>query len=64
MNNESFDIPQHRDAPTQDCKGKSKVYYSSFSRKLKKKGVLGPKKALQVRSLMNDKYFFPKEICQ
>ena len=35
MNNESFDIPQHRDAPTKDCKGKSKVHYSSSSRKLK-----------------------------
>ncbi|KAA0051016.1 protein phosphatase 2C and cyclic nucleotide-binding/kinase domain-containing protein [Cucumis melo var. makuwa] len=24
MNNESFDIPQQRDAPTKDCKGKLK----------------------------------------
>lgn len=35
MNSESFDIPQHRDAPTKDCKGKSKVRYSSSSQKLK-----------------------------
>ena len=31
MNNESFDIPQQRYAPTKDCKGKAKVHYSSFS---------------------------------
>ena len=35
MNSESFDIPQHRDGPTKDCKGKSKVRYSSSSQKLK-----------------------------
>ncbi|TYK18649.1 MuDRA-like transposase [Cucumis melo var. makuwa] len=38
MNNELFDIPQQRDAPTKDCKGKGKVDYSSSSRKLKTKG--------------------------
>ena len=37
MNSESFDIPQHRDAPTKDFKGKSKVHYNSSSRKLKTK---------------------------
>ncbi|KAA0052873.1 protein phosphatase 2C and cyclic nucleotide-binding/kinase domain-containing protein [Cucumis melo var. makuwa] len=31
MDNESFDIPQQRDAPTKDCKGKAKVHYSSSS---------------------------------
>ncbi|KAA0040909.1 MuDRA-like transposase [Cucumis melo var. makuwa] len=31
MNNESFDIPQQRDAPTKDCKRKAKLHYSSFS---------------------------------
>ncbi|TYK28809.1 ty3-gypsy retrotransposon protein [Cucumis melo var. makuwa] len=36
LNNESFDIPQQRDAPTKDCK-KAKVHYNSFSRKLKTK---------------------------
>ncbi|KAL4017116.1 hypothetical protein IC575_024790 [Cucumis melo] len=38
MYNEFFDIPEQRDAPTKDCKGKSKVDYSSSSRKLKTKG--------------------------
>ncbi|TYK11186.1 MuDRA-like transposase [Cucumis melo var. makuwa] len=52
MNNESFDIPQQRDALTKDCKGKAKVHYISSSRKLKIKEVIGPKKALQVRSWM------------
>ena len=37
MNNELFDIPEQRDAPTKDWKGKGKVDYSSSSRKLKKK---------------------------
>ncbi|KAA0037924.1 MuDRA-like transposase [Cucumis melo var. makuwa] len=37
MNNESFDIPQQRDAPTKDCKGKAKVHYNFSSRKLKTK---------------------------
>ncbi|KAL0541690.1 hypothetical protein IC582_021745 [Cucumis melo] len=37
MYNELFDIPEQRDA-TKDCKGKGKVDYSSFSRKLKTKG--------------------------
>ncbi|KAA0032548.1 MuDRA-like transposase [Cucumis melo var. makuwa] len=37
MNNESFNIPQQRDASTKDCKGKAKVHYSSYSRKLKTK---------------------------
>ncbi|KAA0066565.1 protein phosphatase 2C and cyclic nucleotide-binding/kinase domain-containing protein [Cucumis melo var. makuwa] len=37
INDESFDIPRQRDAPTKDCKGKAKVHYSSFSRKLKTK---------------------------
>ncbi|KAA0058375.1 protein phosphatase 2C and cyclic nucleotide-binding/kinase domain-containing protein [Cucumis melo var. makuwa] len=37
MNNELFDIPQQRDAPTKDCKGKAKVQYASTSRKLKAK---------------------------
>ncbi|KAA0060002.1 MuDRA-like transposase [Cucumis melo var. makuwa] len=37
MNNQSFDIPQQRDAPTKDCKGKAKVHYSFSSRKLKTK---------------------------
>ncbi|KAA0050460.1 MuDRA-like transposase [Cucumis melo var. makuwa] len=41
MNNELFDIPQQRDAPTKDCKGKGKVDYS-FS-----KEVVGSKKALK-----------------
>ncbi|KAL0534590.1 hypothetical protein IC582_028881 [Cucumis melo] len=38
MYNELFDIPEQRDAPTKDCKGKGKVDYSSSSRKLKTKG--------------------------
>ncbi|KAL0545226.1 hypothetical protein IC582_020375 [Cucumis melo] len=38
MYNELFDIPEQRDAPTKDCKGKDKVDYSSSSRKLKTKG--------------------------
>ncbi|KAA0045938.1 MuDRA-like transposase [Cucumis melo var. makuwa] len=38
MNNELFNIPEQRDAPTKDCKGKGKVDYSSSSRKLKTKG--------------------------
>ncbi|KAL0533306.1 hypothetical protein IC582_030119 [Cucumis melo] len=38
MNNELFDIPEQRDAPTKDCKGKGKVDYNSSSRKLKTKG--------------------------
>ncbi|TYK28864.1 MuDRA-like transposase [Cucumis melo var. makuwa] len=38
MNNELFDIPKQRDAPTKDCKGKGKVDYNSSSRKLKTKG--------------------------
>ncbi|KAL4023533.1 hypothetical protein IC575_017291 [Cucumis melo] len=38
MYNELFDIPEQRDAPTKDCKGKCKVDYSSSSRKLKTKG--------------------------
>ncbi|KAL0554331.1 hypothetical protein IC582_008250 [Cucumis melo] len=38
MYNELFDIPEQRDAPTKDCKGKGKVHYSSSSRKLKTKG--------------------------
>ncbi|KAL0553591.1 hypothetical protein IC582_007491 [Cucumis melo] len=37
MYNELFDIPEQRDAPTKDCKGKGKVDYSSSSRKLKTK---------------------------
>ncbi|KAA0051878.1 protein phosphatase 2C and cyclic nucleotide-binding/kinase domain-containing protein [Cucumis melo var. makuwa] len=37
MNNESFDIPQQRDAPTKDFKGKVKVHYSSSRPKLKTK---------------------------
>ncbi|KAL4023297.1 hypothetical protein IC575_017049 [Cucumis melo] len=37
MNNESFDIPQQRDAPTKDCKGKAKVHYNFSSRKMKTK---------------------------
>ncbi|KAL0546629.1 hypothetical protein IC582_016541 [Cucumis melo] len=37
MNNESFDIPQQRDAPTKDCKGKAKVHYSFSNRKMKTK---------------------------
>ncbi|KAL0551962.1 hypothetical protein IC582_011055 [Cucumis melo] len=50
MYNELFDIPEQRDAPTKDCKGKGKVDYTSSSRKLKTKEVGGPKKALQVKS--------------
>ncbi|KAL0560775.1 hypothetical protein IC582_001188 [Cucumis melo] len=38
MYNELFDIPEQRDAPTKDCKGKGKVDYKSSSRKLKTKG--------------------------
>ncbi|KAL4038030.1 hypothetical protein IC575_001633 [Cucumis melo] len=38
MYNELFDIPEQRDAPTKDCRGKGKVDYSSSSRKLKTKG--------------------------
>ncbi|KAL0543855.1 hypothetical protein IC582_018960 [Cucumis melo] len=38
MYNELFDIPEQRDAPTKDCKGKGKVDYSSSSRKMKTKG--------------------------
>ncbi|KAL0546882.1 hypothetical protein IC582_016800 [Cucumis melo] len=38
MYNELFDIPEQRDAPTKDCKGKCKVDYNSSSRKLKTKG--------------------------
>ncbi|KAA0061359.1 MuDRA-like transposase [Cucumis melo var. makuwa] len=38
MYNELFDIPEQRDAPTKDCKGKGKVDYSSSSQKLKTKG--------------------------
>ncbi|KAA0054420.1 MuDRA-like transposase [Cucumis melo var. makuwa] len=38
MYNELFDIPEQRDAPTKDCKGKGKVDYSFSSRKLKTKG--------------------------
>ncbi|KAL0533913.1 hypothetical protein IC582_028188 [Cucumis melo] len=38
MYNELFDIPEQRDAPTKDCKGKGKVDYNSSSRKLKTKG--------------------------
>ncbi|KAL4017085.1 hypothetical protein IC575_024759 [Cucumis melo] len=38
INNELFDIPEQRDAPTKDWKGKGKVDYSSSSRKLKTKG--------------------------
>ncbi|KAL0549749.1 hypothetical protein IC582_014237 [Cucumis melo] len=38
MYNEFFDIPEQRDAPTKDCKGKGKVDYRSSSRKLKTKG--------------------------
>ncbi|KAL4011430.1 hypothetical protein IC575_028488 [Cucumis melo] len=38
MYNELFDIPEQRDAPTKDCKGKGKVDYRSSSRKLKTKG--------------------------
>ncbi|KAA0037331.1 MuDRA-like transposase [Cucumis melo var. makuwa] len=38
MYNELFDIPEQRDAPTKDCKGKGKVDYSSSSRKLNTKG--------------------------
>ncbi|KAL0556712.1 hypothetical protein IC582_005227 [Cucumis melo] len=38
MYNELFDIPEQRDSPTKDCKGKGKVDYSSSSRKLKTKG--------------------------
>ncbi|KAA0037752.1 MuDRA-like transposase [Cucumis melo var. makuwa] len=37
MYNELFDIPEQRDAPTKDCKGKGKVNYNSSSRKLKTK---------------------------
>ncbi|KAA0051903.1 MuDRA-like transposase [Cucumis melo var. makuwa] len=37
MYNELFDIPEQRDAPTKDCKGKGKVDYNSSSRKLKTK---------------------------
>ncbi|KAA0051247.1 MuDRA-like transposase [Cucumis melo var. makuwa] len=37
MYNELFDIQEQRDAPTKDCKGKGKVDYNSFSRKLKTK---------------------------
>ena len=37
MNKESFDIPQQKDAPTKNCKGKDKIHYSSTSRKLKAK---------------------------
>ncbi|KAL0556979.1 hypothetical protein IC582_005497 [Cucumis melo] len=36
-NNELFDIPQQRDAPTKDCKEKGKVDYRTSSRKLKTK---------------------------
>ena len=35
MNNELFDIPQKRDAPRKDCKGKTKVHYNPSSWKLK-----------------------------
>ncbi|KAL0533765.1 hypothetical protein IC582_027810 [Cucumis melo] len=48
MYNELFDIPEQRDAPTKDCKGKGKVDYSSSSRKLKTKG-----KVLFVRCIDN-----------
>ena len=36
-NNESFNIPQQRNAPTKDCKEKAKVHYNFSSRKLKAK---------------------------
>ncbi|KAA0038959.1 MuDRA-like transposase [Cucumis melo var. makuwa] len=62
MNNESFDIPQQRDAPTKDCKGKAKVHYISSSRKLKIKrsdwseesSTIYSKKSLQKRFLLLD----------
>ncbi|KAA0066561.1 MuDRA-like transposase [Cucumis melo var. makuwa] len=38
MYNELFDIPEQRDAPTKDWKGKGKVDYRSSNRKLKTKG--------------------------
>ncbi|KAA0059252.1 protein phosphatase 2C and cyclic nucleotide-binding/kinase domain-containing protein [Cucumis melo var. makuwa] len=37
MNNELFETPQQRDAPTKDCKRKGKVQYNSSTRKLKAK---------------------------
>ncbi|TYK18905.1 MuDRA-like transposase [Cucumis melo var. makuwa] len=58
MNNELFDIPQQRDAPTKDCKGKGKVDYSSSSRKLKTKGSGWSKESSTICSKKVYKRFF------
>ncbi|KAA0047352.1 MuDRA-like transposase [Cucumis melo var. makuwa] len=62
MYNELFDIPEQRDAPTKDCKGKGKVDYRSSSRKLKTKGSGWQAKSWVVGELIKSKFKGPGRV--
>ncbi|KAL0534724.1 hypothetical protein IC582_029016 [Cucumis melo] len=58
MNNELFDIPEQRDAPTKDCKGTGKVDYSSSSQNLKTKGSGWSEESCTSEELNVEQIFF------